>query len=31
MEIPSQYDPSQTEDKWYEFWLKNEFFKSVPD
>jgi len=31
MDIPSQYDPSQTEDKWYEFWLKNEFFKSVPD
>ena len=31
MDIPSQYDPSKTEDKWYEFWLKNEFFKSTPD
>ena len=31
MEIPSKYDPSLTEDKWYAFWLKNEFFRSVPD
>ena len=31
MEIPKQYNPKETEDKWYEFWLGNEFFKSVPD
>jgi len=31
MEIPSKYDPSKTEDKWYEYWLKQGFFKSVPD
>ncbi len=31
MDIPAKYDPTVTEDKWYEFWLKNEFFKSVPD
>jgi len=31
MEIPKQYDPKQTEDKWYSFWLENKFFKSVPD
>ncbi|MDZ4823598.1 MAG: valine--tRNA ligase [Flavobacteriales bacterium] len=30
-EIPSRYDPSATEDKWYAFWLENKFFKSVPD
>jgi valyl-tRNA synthetase len=31
MDIPAKYDPATTEDKWYEFWLKNEFFKSIPD
>ncbi|MCB0761490.1 MAG: class I tRNA ligase family protein, partial [Flavobacteriales bacterium] len=31
MEIPAKYDPTSIEDKWYEFWLKNQFFKSVPD
>ena len=30
-EIPSQYNPQQTEDKWYSYWLKNKLFKSVPD
>ncbi len=30
-ELPSKYDPSQTEDKWYSYWMKNEFFKSIPD
>ncbi len=31
MEIPKTYDPSATEDKWYGYWMKNNFFKSVPD
>src|SRR5450432_3996143 len=30
-DIPKTYDPSTTEDKWYSFWMKNGFFKSVPD
>ena len=30
-EIPSQYNPQDTEDKWYQYWLENKFFKSVPD
>ncbi|MEI6749927.1 MAG: valine--tRNA ligase, partial [Bacteroidota bacterium] len=31
MDIPSKYDPSELEDKWYAFWLKNKLFRSVPD
>lgn len=31
MEIPSKYDPSLTEDKWYKYWLDNRFFESDPD
>ena len=31
MEIPKNYDPKITEDKWYAHWLKHKFFKSVPD
>jgi len=31
MELSSKYDPSQTEKKWYDFWLKNKFFVSKPD
>ena len=31
MEIPSKYDPRETESKWYEFWLKNDYFHSEPD
>jgi len=31
MEIASKYNPSATEDKWYKYWMENEFFKSVPD
>lgn len=27
-EIPKAYDPSVTEDKWYDFWLKNKIFHS---
>lgn len=31
MEIPKTYDPSQVEDKWYKHWMKQGFFRSVPD
>jgi len=31
MEIPSRYDPSKTEDKWYSYWMKHGFFRSTPD
>lgn len=31
MEIPSKYDPSQTEDKWYSYWMEKNYFHSVPD
>jgi valyl-tRNA synthetase len=30
-EIPKTYDPARTEDKWYSYWMKQGFFKSVPD
>lgn len=31
MEIADKYTPRQIEGKWYEYWLKNRFFHSVPD
>jgi valyl-tRNA synthetase len=31
MEIPKQFEPAKIEEKWYKFWLDNQFFKSVPD
>ena len=31
MGIPTKYDPSLTEDKWYKFWQKNGLFYSDPD
>ena len=31
MEIPAKYNPSNVEDKWYEYWMKNNFFHSEPD
>jgi len=31
MEIPSKYEPGKAEDKWYSYWMKNGFFKSIPD
>ncbi|WP_020403123.1 valine--tRNA ligase [Gracilimonas tropica] len=30
-EIPAQYDASQVEDKWYEYWMENNYFHSEPD
>ena len=31
MEIPSQYDAKTVESKWYNYWMKNNYFYSVPD
>ncbi len=31
VEIPSKYDPSQCEDRWYSYWLERGFFASTPD
>ena len=31
MEIASKYNPSEVEDKWYQYWLDKGFFKSKPD
>ena len=30
-EIPKAYDPSKTEDKWYNYWLDNGLFHSEPN
>lgn len=30
-EIPKQYDPSVTEEKWYNYWEENNYFHSEPD
>src|ERR1700692_999650 len=31
MSISKTYLPKETEEKWYSYWLKQKFFKSVPD
>ena len=31
MTIPSKYDANQVEDKWYAYWMKNNYFHSIPD
>ncbi|MCD4664550.1 MAG: class I tRNA ligase family protein, partial [Bacteroidales bacterium] len=31
MNIPSKYNPGQTEDKWYNYWIEQGFFRSTPD
>ena len=31
IEIPSKYDPSLVEDKWYKYWMEQNFFHSEPD
>lgn len=31
MEIPSKYNPSAVEDKWYKYWMDNKYFHSTPD
>lgn len=30
-DIPKQYDPSATEEKWYSYWEENGYFHSEPD
>ena len=30
-ELATKYNPSEVEDKWYEYWTKHELFRSVPD
>ena len=31
MDIPSRYDPKETEDRWYKFWEENNNFHAEPD
>lgn len=31
MEIPTTYDPSSSEEKWYAYWMEHGFFESKPD
>src|SRR3989339_1375561 len=31
MSIPKTYNPRETEDKWYKYWLDKKYFRSVPD
>lgn len=31
MEIAKTYSPSETESKWYAYWMEKKFFRSVPD
>jgi valyl-tRNA synthetase len=31
MSLAKTYNPKEVEDKWYQFWMENDFFKSVPD
>ncbi|MCC1483981.1 valine--tRNA ligase [Winogradskyella immobilis] len=31
MEIPLKYNASAVENKWYEYWMKNNYFHSIPD
>lgn len=31
MDIPSRYEPAKAEDKWYSYWMRHGFFRSVPD
>ena len=31
MSIPTKFIPSEVEEKWYNYWLENNFFKSTPD
>lgn len=31
MELSSKYDPQNSENKWYQYWLENKLFSSKPD
>src|SRR5215216_6823611 len=31
MEIAAKYNPKEVEDRWYQHWMEQGFFRSVPD
>lgn len=31
MELASTYNPANTEDKWYKYWMDHKYFHSEPD
>ena len=31
MAIPSKFDASQVEEKWYAYWMEQSYFASTPD
>ncbi|MBF03720.1 MAG: valine--tRNA ligase [Flavobacterium sp.] len=31
MTIPAQFNPKEVEKKWYDYWMKNNYFHSTPD
>jgi len=31
MDIPAKYDPSKSEERWYNYWMKHDLFSSRPD
>ena len=31
IDIPSKYEPAKAEDKWYSYWMRHGFFRSIPD
>ena len=31
MELSKNFEPAQTDEKWYSYWMEKEYFKSVPD
>jgi len=31
MNIPTKYNPKAVEEKWYSYWMENDFFQSKPD
>ena len=30
-QLPKQYSPAETENKWYNYWVENGYFRSLPD
>ena len=31
MDIPAKYDPSKSEERWYDYWMRHDLFSSRPD
>ncbi|MBD0852353.1 valine--tRNA ligase [Maribacter arenosus] len=31
MDIPSKYEPQKVENRWYDYWMKHNYFHSIPD